>query len=647
MRYAAFISYNHRDRKVAGWLHRALETYRFSRRLHGHLTPFGPLGLKLPPIFRDREELAAAADLAASVREALEQAASLIVICSPDGARSLWVNEEIRAFTALGRRDRIQCLIVAGEPNASRRPGGDPARECLPPALFEQGGSEPLAADIRPGQDGREAAKLKLLAGIAGLDYDELRRRELARRNRRLARFAIAAAAGFLAMAALALFALASRQEAIAQRDLARRKTLTAERTVDFVKSMFAVADPSEARGATITVREVLDRGAQRVGRELSGEPSVRADLSTTLGEVYTNLGLLHRGDALLRQGLQIPGVDPDVRARQYLALAEARAWQADDAGAAAAFEQALALARDPGSGRGDLVPRILVGLGEEQAFLDRAREGERNIRRALRADRRGGADRAIDTARDLEALGNLLFAQNRFAEARRAYEEALAVRLARQGELHPRTIQDLSQLGSVAYMQQDGRAAEVYWRRELPLAERVLGPDHSEIAPMLNNVALAMIDRRAYARALPLLRRAVAIQVAQRGPDTEELIFPLFNLALALRNTGHAEEAERLLDRDRPIAARAQHRLLAPILTEQADLACSRGNRRPAEALIAEARPLMARTYPKDPWRSAWVDLIDAQCHSDPAKARRAAAIVLQRWPATSHYGARAIAAR
>src|SRR5580700_10569510 len=114
MQYSAFISYNHNDKREAGWLHRALETYRIPRRLRGRETPLGPLGSRLPPVFRDREELAASPDLAQSVRDALEVAGSLIVICSPNGARSQWVNEEIRAFTALGRRDRIQCLIVGG-----------------------------------------------------------------------------------------------------------------------------------------------------------------------------------------------------------------------------------------------------------------------------------------------------------------------------------------------------------------------------------------------------------------------------------------------------------------------------------------------------------------------------------------------------
>lgn len=640
MRYATFISYNHRDRKAASRLHRALETYRIPKRLRGRDSALGPLGHRLPPIFQDREELAASSNLAVSVQSALREASSLIVICSPSGAKSRWVNEEIRAFTALGRRDRIQCLIIAGEPNASTIPGGNPDLECLPPALFENDGSEPLASDIRPGQDGKAAARLKLLAGIMGIPYDELRQREQQRRQRRLAVAATVAGIGFAVMTALTIFALISRQDAIKQRDIARRKTLTAERTVDFVKSMFAVSDPSEAHGTTVTAREVLDRGAARIDRELATEPTVKAELATTLGEVYTNLGLLRQGDALIRRALAIPQADPGTRARQYLALGEARIWQADDAGATVSLMQALRLARDPRADRSDLVPRILVRLGEAQGALDRPKEAEANIRRALAIDRVGRPPDAIAVARDLEALGSLHFGQGLLAQSRQAFERALAIRIARQGPLHPTAMQDVSQLGSVAYMQGDKAAAERFFRRALPLYERVLGPQHPEVANILNNTARLLVERRAYANAIPMLRRAVAIQTKERGAETEELAFPLATLGIALAASGDRDAALQALSRARSIGIRTGHRSLAPVLVDLAHLRCSYGERAIGAKLIAQARPIMTATYPGDAWRTAWLDLVAAQCGGSTRSTGEDARIVLRTWPRTTHYG-------
>src|SRR3954452_24280160 len=211
MRYSAFISYNHKDRAWAAWLHRELERYRLPQALVGRPSPLGLLERRLPPVFQDREELAASTNLADSVREALSDAASLIVICSRNGAPSHWVNEEVRAFAALGRADRIQCLLV---PDADE--GLEEAvsqSELFPPALLELGG-EPLAADARKTGDGKRNAFLKLLAGVIGVRYDELRQREQLRRQKRLLALATAASIGFIMMSGLAVFALVSRAEA-------------------------------------------------------------------------------------------------------------------------------------------------------------------------------------------------------------------------------------------------------------------------------------------------------------------------------------------------------------------------------------------------------------------------------------------------
>ncbi|NQV34271.1 MAG: TIR domain-containing protein [Phycisphaeraceae bacterium] len=192
-KYWAFISYSHRDAKWADWLHRALETYRVPRRLVGHHSRDGTIPRRLYPVFRDREELPTASSLDQSIEQSLHQARYLIVICSPHAAASRWVNEEVRLFKAMGREGRICCLIVDGEPNATDNlDGGLP--ECFPPALrhrvtssgeLSQERTEPIAADSRPGGDGKQTAKLRLLAGLLGVSFDELKRRERQRVIRR------------------------------------------------------------------------------------------------------------------------------------------------------------------------------------------------------------------------------------------------------------------------------------------------------------------------------------------------------------------------------------------------------------------------------------------------------------------------------
>src|SRR5215510_12485633 len=84
-----------------------------------------------------------------------------------------------------------------------------------------------------------------------------------------------------------------------------KQKTHTARRTADFLTGLFEVVDPGEARGNTVTAREILDRGAGRIQAELREEPEVRASLMGTMGVVYSRLGLYPAALPLLREALE------------------------------------------------------------------------------------------------------------------------------------------------------------------------------------------------------------------------------------------------------------------------------------------------------------------------------------------------------
>jgi hypothetical protein len=210
-KYKAFLSYAHLDQKIAKWLHRSLENYRIPSQLVGTAGRDGSIPKQLFPIFRDRDELGASSDLSADIREALEQSAYLIVLCSKASAKSGWVNQEIVFFKKLGRANRVLALIVDGEPNADFRD-----EECFPSALrhkvdadgkiIEGQLEEPIAADLRPEGDGKDNAKLKLLAGLLGISFNSLRQREVIAARQRL-RITQTISAAIVALVLVASFA--------------------------------------------------------------------------------------------------------------------------------------------------------------------------------------------------------------------------------------------------------------------------------------------------------------------------------------------------------------------------------------------------------------------------------------------------------
>jgi len=263
-KYWAFISYSSKDSAWGNWLRRRLENYRIPKDLQGHRLSDGTmLGKFIRPIFRDRDELHSSANLGEEIGKALDDSRYLIVLCSPYSAQSRWVNKEITEFQAKGRGDRIFALILAGEPNSS-----DPNSECFPPALRQP--EEPIAGDLRKQGDGRDRGFLKLLAGIAELDFDSLYRRHERAARRRRASILTAAILLTATFALLAIVAMLQRNEAVLQAVRARAQLL-------------AVLSQGELQ-ATIAQEQFGTDGSQRAAllalESLKLQPTVQGDLA-------------------------------------------------------------------------------------------------------------------------------------------------------------------------------------------------------------------------------------------------------------------------------------------------------------------------------------------------------------------------------
>ena len=117
-------------KKLVGF-ERNLRTLRVPRHLIGQNSSFGTIPSRLYPIFRDRDELAGAAQLGPLIEQALDDSSHLIILCSPHAVQSRWVNEEIRMFKAMGKENRVLCLILSGEP-MSEDAKGESKNECIP-----------------------------------------------------------------------------------------------------------------------------------------------------------------------------------------------------------------------------------------------------------------------------------------------------------------------------------------------------------------------------------------------------------------------------------------------------------------------------------------------------------------------------------
>ena len=294
-RYRAFISYCHQDRKAAARLQTAIENFRLPRDAAARAA----LPEQLRPVFRDREVLGSSHDLTAAIRDALQDSACLIVVCSPRAAASRWVEAEIEHFIERRGPENVLCFIVNGTPNS-----GDPARECLPACLrHARTGREVLAADARPEGDGWRDALLKTVAGLTGLPFAALARREQARLRRRATVWAVS---GLVLATVFGALAIHSARNAAA----ARASAESAELIADYLTDVLSQFSPREHRNtARSALLPLIDASTEpdRL-RRLEGDPRALIRVRHILGRAYLELNAADRALPLLEQNVTLAG---------------------------------------------------------------------------------------------------------------------------------------------------------------------------------------------------------------------------------------------------------------------------------------------------------------------------------------------------
>jgi serine/threonine-protein kinase len=355
------------------------------------------------------------------------------------------------------------------------------------------------------------------------------------RRNRMLA----AGVALLLVTAGIGEYTWDLRRErdmAVHARQAAELSRRQGDEIATFLTDLFKVSDPGEARGSTVTARELLDQGARRVRRDLRGQPRVQARLLDTIGLVYLKLGLYGESRPLL--------------------------------------EGALRLRRQPGGDTLDLSASL-----EHLAILDQAQnrpEAEARYQEALRLREGKLGRRNPEVAKLLSNLGVLHAVRGDLPKAERFFRESLAIREATLGPLNLDIATSLNNLGMVRSNQGDNKQGEALLLRGLKIREQALAPDHPDLAANLEALAVIYGSESRLADAEHLHRRALAIWEKALGPSHPQMALILTNLAQCLMGEGRTGEAEALLRRAiqiRQTALGLHHPNLALSLKALADL--------------------------------------------------------------------------
>jgi tetratricopeptide (TPR) repeat protein len=368
----------------------------------------------------------------------------------------------------------------------------------------------------------------------------------------------------------------------------------------DFLVDMLSQASPEQnARERKVTVEEVLDRAAKKIGTSFPQQPEIEATVRETIGSTYHSLGDYPKAETHLRIALKlrnnILGAEHPDTLTSMNNLAAVLSAQGKLPEAETLYRQVREARR---RALGSEHPDTLTSMNNLAAML-RARgelpEAETLHRQVREARRRVLGSEHPDMLASMNNLAAVLRAQGRLPEAETLHRQVRDARRRVLGAEHPQTLTSMNYLAAVLSDQGNVPEAEKLFRQVLEIRRRVLGAEHPDTLLTMNNLAFIHLNRNEPAAAEPLLQeilRARRKSLPQGHPDLADA---LSSLGWALTDTGKAQEAEPLL-----VEALAIYRKVMPEHWVTADTESLLGRCLTALGRYDEAEPLLRNSYPK-----------------------------------------------
>jgi serine/threonine-protein kinase len=356
------------------------------------------------------------------------------------------------------------------------------------------------------------------------------------------------AAAGLVLLSLVAGLAGTAWQARAAERE-ARRAT----EVRDFVVGLFESSDPDSTKGRTVTVLELLDRGAARLDSGLTGEPALRSDMLGVVGRMYLELGQYDRARRLLEEALTVRrGLGRAVMATDIAEsaadLAAVLREQAEYDVAESLSREALAVRR----GRADSEPAALSSsLGDLASIMSLrgdADGADSLYREALAID--GRLDDSEALATHLDQYGIALWRAARYEESQRVLEDALAMRRMLYGRQHTLVATTLLNLSTTVIESGDYARAEALVGECLEIRRTLLGEAHPHVASALNNLGSVFVRAGRLEEAETTHRQALEIYRSAFGDAHPEVANSMNQLGVVLYYTGRHSEAAKEFER-------------------------------------------------------------------------------------------------
>ncbi len=354
----------------------------------------------------------------------------------------------------------------------------------------------------------------------------------------------------------------------------AQREAQSADAVSLYLVSLFDFSQPNATQGRSVSARDILDQGTERLNNQWKGDPVVKARLLNTLGTVYYKLGALDRGIALLREAesLYSTAAGPD------------------------SMEVAHAA-----TNLGDILETKGDYVGCMEQYL-----------KALAIFEKKKGHSSVEVADELDGIGSLHWVGGDYLGAERYRQESIEIFTRLLGPEAKETLLAKGNLEVVLAAEGKYREAEPLAREILRERTRIFGPVNSYTNIALANLASILMKTARFEEARPMLEQTLTVARKLYGEEHPDVGAALADLGKYHLEMGHLDMAKGLLEQGHGIAVRtagpqsfdaaSDEDALSSVLLEMGDLAAAREWEEKALTTRLGARspslPMLSQSY-------------------------------------------------
>jgi eukaryotic-like serine/threonine-protein kinase len=330
-------------------------------------------------------------------------------------------------------------------------------------------------------------------------------------------------------------------------RQQAQAEARKSEQVAQFLKDMLQGVGPSVALGRDTTMlKEILDKTAERVGKDLKGQPEVEIELRNAIGAVYSELGQTGKAEEMHRRALELARRLPGKRRLEVASSLDGLALTTSTNLAASEVmeREALAIRWEL---LGEQHPDVATSLNHLGILLKRQgkmEESEAVQRQALTLRKQILGEQSSEVADALNDLGEVSLELGR-PETESMHREALDMARITHGNEHPAVAVQLSDLALVLDYQGRLAEAEPLHRECLDIRRKVLGDNHPAVPLSVGRLADSLWCQGKVAEAEGLYREAVDKSKAIYGPQHRIVASSANRLVVLFRQEGKVAEAD------------------------------------------------------------------------------------------------------